>query len=163
MDNFIRLDYEFDVDFLKQEVYNLTNLYGWGDLGQLCITNPPGENDFFKGIGPLMTSKNFTVLNKFLNGQYIEKVYNTIKNDYPVGRVRIMLLPGQKCYSIHADVTKRIHIPIETNDQCMMIINDEVKRMPADGGAWLTNTTKPHTALNGNHVFNRIHLLFDLL
>lgn len=163
MDNFIRLNYHFAIDLIKQDVYNLTNLFGWGDKGQLCLTHPPGKSDWFYGTGPLMTSKDFTELNVFLNGTYTKEVYEEIKKDYSVGRVRLMLLPGQKCYSIHADVTKRIHIPIETNDQCMMIIDDEVKRMPADGGAWLTNTTRPHTALNGNHIFDRIHLLFDLL
>lgn len=162
MDNFIRLNYQFDVDLLKQEVYNVSNLTGWGE-GQICLTHPPGQPNWFHGTGPLMANKTFTEMNQFLNGQYIETVYNTIKNDYPIGRVRAMMLPGQKCFSLHADITKRIHLPLETNEQCMMIIDNEVKYMPADGGAWLTNTTRPHTALNGNLMFNRIHLLFDLL
>lgn len=163
MSNFIRLDYQFDIDTLRSNVYNVIETVGWGEKNQICLTHTPGIPDWYHGTGPLIANKNFTELNKFLSGQYIEEVYTSIKNDYPIGRVRVMLLTGQKCFSIHADVTKRIHIPIETNDQCMMIIEDEVKRMPADGRAWLTNTTKPHTALNGNLIFNRIHLLFDLL
>jgi hypothetical protein len=163
LDNFIRLDYQFDLDLLKKDVYNVVENVGWGEKNQICLTHPPGLPDWFHGTGPLMANKTFTELNRFLNGQYIESVYNTVKNAYPIGRVRIMLLPGQKCFSLHADITKRIHLPLETNEQCMMIIDNEVKYMPADGSAWLTNTTKPHTALNGNLMFDRIHLLFDLL
>lgn len=163
MDNFIRLDYQFDLDLLKKDVYNVTNLVGWGEKNQICLTHPPGEPNWFVGTGALLTCRNFTEMNSFLKGTYYEKVHNTIKQDYPFARVRIMLLPGQRCFSLHADTTKRIHIPLSTNDQCMMIIDDEVKRMPADGSAWLTNTTKPHTALNGNLIFDRLHILFDLL
>lgn len=163
MDNFIRLDYQFDVDLLKKDVYNVVENVGWGDKNQICLTHPPGQPNWFHGTGPLVANKTFTELNRFLNGQYIQSVYNTIKSDYPIGRVRIMLLPGQKCFSLHADITKRIHLPLETNEQCMMIIDNEVKYMPADGSVWLTNTTRPHTAVNGNLMFDRIHLLFDLL
>ena len=163
MDNFARLDYKFDVDKLKQEMYNVVELCGWGDKNQICLTHPPEKEDWFFGTGPMIANKTFTQMNKFLNGTYFQTTYNRLNNDYSVGRVRLMLLPGQKCYSIHADITKRIHIPLYTNDQCMMIIDDEVKRMPADGSAWLTNTTRPHTALNGNLIFDRLHLLFDLL
>jgi len=163
LDNFIRLDYKFDVDLLKKDVYNVVENVGWGDKNQICLTHPPEKEDWFFGTGPLTASKTFTQLNRFLYGSYFETTYNTIKNEYPVGRVRLMMLPGQKCFSIHADITKRIHIPVETNEQCMMIIDNEVKHMPADGSAWLTNTTRPHTALNGNLIFDRLHILFDLL
>lgn len=163
MDNFIRLDYQFDLDILTKEMYNLVELVGWGDKNQICLTHPSGQKDWFFGTGPLMTSRNFTEVNQHFIGTYFEKVLNTLKEKYSIGRVRLMMLPGQKCYSLHADTTKRIHLPLETNEQCMMIIDDEIKRMPADGTAWLTNTTKTHTALNGNLVFDRIHILFDLL
>jgi len=163
LDNFIRLDYEFDVDKLKQEMYNVAELCGWGDKNQICLTHPPGKPDWFAGTGPMIQNKTFTELNSFFTDTYFEKVYNDINNKYPLGRVRLMLLPGQKCFSLHADMTKRIHLPLITNEQCLMIIDDEVKHLPADGGVWLTNTTRIHTALNGNYNFNRLHILFDLL
>ena len=163
MDNFIRLDYKFDLDLLKKDLYNVINTAGWGDKHQICLTHRPESESWFEGGGSFILHKDYTVMNKFLNDSYYEEVHNTLIKDYPFGRVRLMLLHGQRCYSLHADTTKRIHIPIETNDQCLMIIDDEVKRMPADGSAWLTNTTKPHTALNGNLIFDRVHLLFDLV
>ena len=163
MDNFIRLDYKFDVDLLKQEVYNLVNTVSWGEINQINLTHPKDNEGWFVGVGALIANKNFTVFNSFLSGQYIEEVYNTLCKDYAIGRVRLMSLPAGKCYSYHSDVSKRIHIPIETNEQCMMVIDNELKHMPADGSAWMTNTTKPHTAFNSNVSFERIHILFDLL
>ena len=163
MDNFIRLDYKFDIDLIKQEVYNLINTVSTGPQGQINLTHPKDNDSWFIGTGPLIANKNFTEFNKFLNGTYIETVYNSLCKDYSIGRVRVMVLPGGRCFSYHSDTTKRIHIPVETNEQCMMVIENELKYMPADGSAWLTNTTKPHTAFNGNVTFERIHLLFDLV
>lgn len=144
-------------------MYTVSKLVGWGNVNQICLTHAPGEQDWFKGTGPLMTCRNFTEMNSYFIGSYFQNVLDTLKKDYSIGRVRLMLLPGQKCFSIHADSTKRIHLPLTTNENCMMIVDNEVKHMPADGGVWLTNTTRPHTALNGNLIFDRIHILFDLL
>lgn len=163
MDNFIQLPYRFDLDKLKEDVYNVVNESGWGEKNQICLTHPPDNESWFAGSGSFINNRTFTEMNMFLVDSYYEQVHHTLMNDYPFNRVRIMKLPGQKCFSLHSDTNKRIHIPIETNEQCLMIIDDEVKRMPADGSAWLTNTTRPHTALNGNLIFDRLHLLFDLV
>ena len=105
----------------------------------------------------------FTVLNKQLKNTYIEYVHNCISKDFEFGRFRLMGMVLKKCMSIHTDKTKRIHIPVVTNENCLMIIDNKVHHMPANGSAYLTDTTKPHTALNANHSFMRLHLLFDLL
>lgn len=105
----------------------------------------------------------FKVLNEQLKNTYIEHVYDCISKDFEFGRFRLMGMSHKKCMSIHTDKTKRIHIPVVTNENCLMIIDNTVHHMPADGNAYLTDTTKPHTALNANHNFMRLHLLFDLL
>ena len=105
----------------------------------------------------------FKVLNEQLKNTYIEHVYDCISKDFEFGRFRLMGMSHKKCMSIHIDKTKRVHIPVVTNENCLMIIDNTVHHMPADGNAYLTDTTKPHTALNANHSFMRLHLLFDLL
>ena len=91
------------------------------------------------------------------------KISARIKTDFHFTRVRLMNLVAGQCMSLHTDTQPRIHIPIVTNEQCLMIIDNEVKHMPAKGSAWLTNTLKTHTALNANLTMNRIHILFDLI
>jgi hypothetical protein len=109
-----------------------------------------------------LEQKDFTVLNSNLKESYLSEVHDTIAKDYTFGRFRIMAMVHKKCMSMHTDTSKRIHIPVYTNENCLMIIDNRVYHMPADGNAYLTDTTKPHTALNANHSFMRLHLLFDL-
>ena len=65
------------------------------------------------------------------------------------------------CYTYHKDYTKRIHIPIITNEKCMFIIDDEVVRFPADGDYYLVDTTKMHTAINASFE-DRIHIVGNI-
>ena len=62
------------------------------------------------------------------------------------------------CYSYHKDPTKRIHIPLITNDKCFMVIDDIVHRYPADGNYYISDTTKMHTAVNGSWE-DRVHIV----
>jgi len=98
-----------------------------------------------------------------LTGTYIESIINTLQQQYSIGRARIMRLEPRKCMSLHVDLSKRIHIPVVTNTDALMIINNEIFHMPADGSAYLTDTTKRHTALNASKTNERLHLLFDLV
>lgn len=79
--------------------------------------------------------------------------------DHDLVRTRIMNLQSKTCYSIHRDRTKRVHLPVITNKNCKLIINDIVHHLPADGYAWLVDTTQMHTAMNANLDFNRYHIV----
>lgn len=78
---------------------------------------------------------------------------------YNCFRSRIMLMPSRHCYSVHHDPTLRIHIPIVTNSQAWMLwpFHNECHRMQV-GKIYLTDTTKPHTFMNGDTSV-RIHLV----
>lgn len=181
------LDYKFNIERLTKECQTII-----GNIGlhkhhnQISLKHTADEllddiwyqgcgslkykfgEDFFDDSGNLKESEvkleqsNFTRLNKALDGTYIQEIHDTLANDYKFGRMRIMAMPHKKCMSIHTDTSKRIHVPIVTNKNCLMIIDNQVYHMPANGNAYLTDTTKPHTALNANHSFTRLHLLFDL-
>ena len=85
---------------------------------------------------------------------------NSIIKKYEMFRTRAIALKQNRAYSIHQDLTPRIHIPLETNDNCLFILNDVVYRLPADGSIYFVDTTLPHTALNGNrNVFTRTHIV----
>ena len=171
MDNFIRLDYDFDIDKLLSECYNVIDSVGL-QYNQIGLTHSKvikyrkKVNVWFDAVGSKSPrdEKNYVVFNEKLKGSYLEKVYNDIQKYYTVGRVRIMCLSNKTCYSLHADYEKRLHLPIQTNEKCLLLVDNKALHLPADGNAYLVDTTKQHTALNGNKgEFNRIHIIFNLI
>ena len=104
----------------------------------------------------------FTEICGIFKESYIEEVYNLLKSNWQIGRVRILLKPPRSCLSWHRDPEKRIHIPIITNPGCRMVIENESFHMPADGSIYITDNTKYHNFFNGGEK-DRIHLVATLL
>jgi hypothetical protein len=73
-------------------------------------------------------------------------------------RTRVMRLEQKTCYSYHQDPTQRIHIPLITNDNCFMVISDQIIRYPANGSHYHMDTTQMHTAVNASYE-DRIHIV----
>jgi len=73
-------------------------------------------------------------------------------------RTRVMRMKPKTCYTYHRDRTKRMHIPLVTNEKCMFIIDDIVYRYPANGKSYLIDTTLRHTAINASFE-DRIHIV----
>ena len=170
MSNYSKLNYNFDTDRLAAESLELFSKHVSGGQISLKHRKDTAVNDRWEdgigsafGAGQIIDTKKFTELNERLKGSYLEKVHDVMAKDYNFSRVRLMKLTGKTCLTWHVDLEKRIHIPILTNDKCLVIVDDEVFRLPANGNAYLVDTTKPHTVLNGNLNFDRIHLIFDLL
>ena len=162
--------YNFDIEKLEKEAIALFNDTGLD--AQVSLKHRENINEDSRwsdgigaalGAGRILVNKDFTVFNEKLKGSYLETVHDTMAKDYTFGRMRLMKLTGKRCLTWHIDLEKRIHIPIVTNEKCLVIVDDEVCRLPADGNPYLVDTTKPHTVLNGNLKFDRIHLIFDLL
>lgn len=96
---------------------------------------------------------------KRLRGSLLEKLII----DFNGFRTRIMIMSPRKCYSVHRDPTKRIHIPISTNDQCWMVWPQEnYCHQLLEGRSYLTDTTKMHTFLNGHSELSRIHIVMSM-
>ena len=87
---------------------------------------------------------------------------NSLIDKFKIGYTRVCILDSKKCYSLHKDISKRIHIPIETNDKCFFVIDDKVVRLPADGSVYEVDTTKIHTFVNAS-INPRIHIVGTLL
>lgn len=162
--------YNFDISLLKIEALELFSKHGSG--GQISLKHrkdTAAKDRWEDGIGAafgaseIIDTKDFVVFNEALKGSYLEKVHDIMAKDYNFGRMRLMKLTGRQCMSLHVDMEERIHIPIITNENCLMLVDDEIVHLPAEGDAYLVNTKKRHTALNSNKDFDRIHLMFDLL
>ena len=87
---------------------------------------------------------------------------NSLLKKYNVGYARVMMLHGKDCYTYHKDKTKRIHIPIKTNENNFFVIEDTVLRLPADGSVYEVDTTYKHTFVNAS-VSRRTHIVGTIL
>jgi len=70
------------------------------------------------------------------------------------------ILPHTDSGNIHFFKTKRIHIPITTNNKCNFMVGDEIIQMK-QGEIWeIDNANKVHSVNNDGNT-DRIHLLID--
>ena len=104
----------------------------------------------------------YTQLVSDFNDTYFEEVYNILKKNFKIGRVRILLKEPRSTLSWHRDPEPRLHIPIITNPGCRMVIENIAKHLPADGSLTITNNLKYHNFFNGGEQ-NRIHLVACVL
>ena len=110
---------------------------------------------------PIDESKYTELVSDFHN-TYFEEVYNTLRKNFKLGRVRILLKEPRSTLSWHRDPEPRLHIPIITNPGCRMVIENIAKHMPADGTVTITNNKKYHNFFNGGEQA-RIHLVACVL
>lgn len=143
------------------EVYD-----GW-QAGEKAYSKHSSEEEK-KAIVDFFASVDFTKPTAIHN-DYIVELLQSLKTMAPnlrLSRLRIALLkphPEDEAYW-HQDSdgrdTFRLHIPIETNDECFFDYKDERNHMPADGSVYLVNVGKIHRALNLSSK-DRYHLIAD--
>ncbi len=161
-----KLDIKYDVARLWNECVLIIGKYGWGKLGQINMTHEHQTTDeiekVFKGVGSLkdtnVREKHFDTFNENFKNSYLYEVFLSLP--YQIGRFRLMRMRSRTCYSVHRDSSIRLHLPLVTNPQALMIFpNDSlVVHLPADGHVYLTETTILHTAMNGG-LDDRYHLV----
>jgi hypothetical protein len=127
------------------------------ELTTQVIPNVDRNNNLIFRIFRNVSEYRFDTVCNYFKNTYIEEVLNKIQEHYPIYRTRFMLSHPKTNLSWHRDLTKRIHIPIYTNDNCFMIIDDNVIRLPF-GNTYLVDTVKHHTAVNASSS-KRVHLV----
>lgn len=76
------------------------------------------------------------------------------------GRVRMLKIPPQKCYTFHHDLDLyRVHIPLVTNPGAFLIIDGRLWHLEV-GYAYLAKVRDFHTAINTGKE-DRIHIVYD--
>ena len=108
----------------------------------------------------ILQEEQFDLLCDLWKDTYIGEVVNALNEKYGVLRGRFMMLGMKTCLTYHKDKTPRLHIPLVTHDDCFMVIDDKVCRIPY-GGVYKVDTTKVHTAINASKIL-RTHLVFCL-
>jgi hypothetical protein len=145
---------------LKAEVLNIVSLVGADHTQIMCQVNEAASADWLTGVGRISELKTqdefqYNHLNPALNGTEIARLIT----EHGGVRTRIMTLKPRSCYSVHADPTQRIHIPIITNAGSWMVWpHNHYSTQLTVGYSYLTDTTKPHTFFNGG-TEDRIHLV----
>jgi hypothetical protein len=146
---------------LKREVQDLLDKRLHNQNQIMCQSYIEDDDNWYTGIGSIeeleiKEEKSYKFINKSLKDTEIEKLI-VKHNGF---RTRIMAMPPRQCYSIHADPTPRIHIPIVTSDQCWMIWPTKSSCFQLkEGSVYWTNTKIPHTFVNGSKDEYRIHIV----
>lgn len=123
---------------------------------QVCLQGTTPDDDPFYGTGKVLELNHSE--EEFVHPLFNIPYTNLIMQELNLYRTRVMRMQPRVCYTYHVDLTKRVHIPLITNEKCMFIINDQVYRYPANGNYYLIDTTQMHTAVNASNE-ERIHLV----
>jgi hypothetical protein len=105
--------------------------------------------------------KNWLICDVFKNTVF-EEIFNMINKEYRAARIRFMKSKPNTAMNWHKDPIPRLHYPIQTQQGCLMVIEDEVYHMPLN--KWTIAQTHKgfHTAINCSRE-ERIHLVADVL
>ena len=126
---------------------------------QICLQGVKDNTDPFFGCGTFTRIQELGYNEKDFDKPIFDMPYiNSLIKDLKMYRTRVMNLKSKTCYTYHRDYSKRLHIPIITNENCFIIIDKEVNHYPADGSCYIIDTTKFHTALNASRE-DRIHIV----
>ena len=141
-----------DIELILQELESLPEY----DT-QIMLQYAGGNKDPFYGTGNLKDTKYWEY--EYCNFLFKQLTYtNMLIDKFNMVRTRVMRMHPKTCYTYHKDHTKRLHIPLITNENCMFIIDDKIHRYPADGNYYVVDTTKKHTAVNASFE-ERIHIV----
>ncbi len=141
-----------DLDKIKEELKFLPSFYD-----QICLQGCGDSLDPFFGCGTISKIKPYKETD-FTEPNFDLPYINSLIAEFNMFRTRVLILKPKVCYSIHCDPSKRIHIPVVTNEKCWLIVDKEIMHLPADGNYYKIDTTQEHTALNGSWE-DRIHIV----
>jgi hypothetical protein len=139
---------------------------GW-QTGEKAYAESSSEEEK-KAIVDFFNKSDFSKPTPIYN-EFIASLINEILQEVPdlkLSRIRIAVLkphPESEAYwhkdSDGAQVF-RLHIPIETNDQCFFDYQNERHHLKADGSLYLIDVGKIHRAVN-NSSEDRFHIIAD--
>ena len=151
-----KLNKTYDLQTILIEIDFIIKQYGWWEDTQISLQSPDG--DWHSGVGHSAT-KGFkeTDFNDLNTSDHWELTRFIKENN--LYRTRILKLKPGRCYSYHQDWSPRIHLAVITHPYCFIAEDKQLFHIPADGHAYLVDTTKSHTALNGSLDLERIHIV----
>lgn len=105
--------------------------------------------------------KNWPICDVFKNTIF-EEIFDLVNCKYKTARIRFMKSKPNTAMNWHKDPIPRLHYPIQTQQGCLMVIEDEVYHLPLNKWTMAQTHTGFHTAINCSKQ-ERIHLVADIL
>lgn len=167
---FEKTEYFYNIKDLVDELPNFTKYFN--QVNQLSLKYDPTQ---VKDIPPHLScigrssldilNWNFTEISPIFVSSAMIKVVEQIQQ--PTKRIRLMAMPPRTCYSLHADLYRRLHWAILTYPGCHMSFQEQDNKfagfhIPADGYGYLVDTRTNHTAVNPSDKI-RYHLVIDIM
>jgi hypothetical protein len=126
----------------------------------LQLLSDSNDEDFLASCGPLRqlkkAEKKFDRLAPVYSGTVIDELITYL--NLPIVRLRWMKLSPKSCYSLHCDLTPRVHIPVITNPGAYFLFaNLGLIKMDV-GKFYLVDTRHEHTFINSGDS-PRVHLV----
>ena len=153
-----RFPLELNTELLLFEIKKVLDRYTALQYeNQWCLQLPEGKTN------PLYGAREGKYLDH-TEDQFTEWVFETMRYTCTVVemlglyRTRYMRNSPKTCMSYHQDPTKRIHIPLVTDPDCMILVGDTVHHLEV-GSYYLVDTTQKHSFLNMSKKCERIHLI----
>lgn len=151
---------EVNYKLLFSQYLNLQNSIKWlvSTRGkQTGLQYREGEDIFLSATGKLDKNVQETEYN-ILNPLFKNTIFEEIINKFKLFRSRLMWMDEKTCYSLHKDATKRLHIPIITNDQCYFLFPEKDMIRLNQGTIYIVDTTQLHSFCNFSD-FPRLHFI----
>tara|TARA_B100001094_G_scaffold194085_1_gene187944 strand:- start:532 stop:990 length:459 start_codon:yes stop_codon:yes gene_type:complete len=145
-----------DLEKIKKELQTLPDMT---NISQIGLQGTKDNLDPFLSVGTI------NKIEKYKETDFVVPIFdipyiNSIMAELKMFRTRLMILKPRECYTYHYDFSKRIHIPVITNESCFIVENRQLRHLPADGNYYVVDTTKMHTALNGSRDNeDRLHIV----
>lgn len=166
----LKIRTQFDITSLHQKVGLILSKYGLmrkDDFNRyfgLGLQYDDESNPLYDAIN----STDYTGSSKKIHykrneiSYQLDEIYKKFQS-VKLSRGRILLAMPQFRMHQHTDgpFVMTLHIPIQTNENCLIVVNNNAYHLPATGDAYLLNATRPHYAIN-NSKEDRIHITFPI-
>ena len=162
----VRLPVTFDTEKLLEEFHSI-EASQWGSRGGRVGVHVQAEAIFLRGHAPadgdipigdrdITVSLPFTMqlIRQLLKAQPMRCLFAKLK---PNGRVPVHIDNGD-----YFERTIRIHFPVVTNPQAIMVADGQLFHMRV-GEVWALNNSGSHGVLNESETQARTHLICDYL
>lgn len=148
-----------DIQPLLDCYHKIEDQICWTDYGhkgrQASVQQKPGEEPWTNGVGRSQGDDlSFTELNPAIKGTPFE----TAIKQFGLTRTRLMWVGPFACYSMHRDITPRVHIPLITNADCYFVFKHKRPKHLAPGSVYYVDTRLDHTFMNCSDSA-RLHLI----
>lgn len=155
----IKLLEKVDITAILDTYNNIEKDIVWTEFGhkgkQTGLQYRDNDDPWISSIGKSKGNElSYETVNPFFKNTIFEKLIN----QYNLKRTRLMWVSPYACYSMHEDLTPRVHIPIITNPECYFVFRKGSIVNLSQGVAWWVDTRESHTFMNCSNM-PRLHLV----